>query len=315
MSIVNKNEITTTVATINSFPPEENKCTKGGVVYFCESHNKSVYDRYYIRSTSDLLHRQQMELSEYEKYELRTGYLSRWNYMPKDFEQMSCEEIEEAIKKGYEEENEWLKRCEPELPRAFIPKDWKECISEKENPYYKQYKEFIKQELEKNEIFNDAFKKSVNAYAEKHHSNRNNGWKYVLEEVTWVFSLPLVHPNKHIYLIHVGKANPAIKELFNVFPNFNKTVKWLRFRIGKATFKNDVDFLMYYNANRNVGASYAINNRSIVDPFMRTVIDKNHSSLEIQSVEKTLLQSIIEKLPCHVYWLNREEKPESEAKR
>ncbi|MDR2251412.1 MAG: PAS domain-containing protein [Endomicrobium sp.] len=252
------------------------------------------------------MHRYEMELSEDEKYELRTGYLSRWNYMPKDIDQMSSEEIGEAIKRGYEEENEWLKRCEPDLPKAFIHKDWKDCISEKENPYYQQCKEVINQELEKNEIFNDAFKKSVNAYAEKHHSNRNNGWKYVLEEVVWVFSLPLVHPNKYIYLIHVGKANPAIKELFNVFPNFNKTVKWLRPHIGKVTFENNVDFLMYYNANRNIGCSYAMDNRSIVDPFMGTVINKSHLSLEIESIEKTLLQGIIEKLPCHVYWLNRE---------
>ena len=157
--------------------------------------------------------------------------------MPKDFEQMSSEEIEQSIRKGYEEENEWLKRCEPELPRAFIPKDWKDCISEKENPYYQQCKEFINQELEKNVVFNDAFTKSTNAYAEKHKSNRNNGWKYVLEEVAWVFSLPLVHPNKYIYLIHVGKANLAIKELFNVFPNFNKTVKWIRPHVGKILLK------------------------------------------------------------------------------
>ncbi|MDR0398315.1 MAG: PAS domain-containing protein, partial [Endomicrobium sp.] len=301
------NEIKSIVATINNFPPPpEERYTSKSVIYFCESHNKGPQERDNIRAVSNLLHRYQMELNEYEKYELRTGYLSRWNYMPKDFEQMSCEEIEEAIKRGYEEENEWLKRCEPELPRAFIHKDWKECISEKENPYYQQSKQLVVEELKRNKSFYDSFVKSSNSYAERHESNQHNGEKYVLEEVVWVFSLPLVHPNKHIYLIHVGKDNPAIKELFHVFPNFNKTVKWLSPRLREFTFKNNADFLMYYNANRNVGTSYAIDNRSIVDPFMRTVIDKNHSSLEIQSVEKILLQSIIEKLPCHVYWLNRE---------
>ncbi|MDR2398926.1 MAG: PAS domain-containing protein, partial [Endomicrobium sp.] len=306
MNIVSKNEITTTVATLDNFPPEKNKLSDV-VIYFCESHNKSVYERQYVRSMSDFLHRYDPELKQYEKYELRTGYLSRWNYMPKDFDQMSSEEIGEAIKRGYEEENEWLKRCEPELPAAFIPKDWKDCISEKENPYYQQCKEFINQELEKNEIFNEAFKKSTLTYAQKHESNPNNGWKYVLEEVAWVFSLPLVHPNKYIYLIHIGKANSAIKELFNVFPNFNKTVKWLRPHICAHTFKNDVDFMMYYNANRNVGCSYAIDNRNLVNPFMRTAIDKSNLSFErFKSIEMTLLQNMIDTFPAHIYWLNRD---------
>jgi hypothetical protein len=176
------NEIKSIVATINNFPPEE-RYTSKSVIYFCESHNKCPQERDNIRAVSNLLHRYQMELNEYEKYELRTGYLSRWNYMPKDFEQMSCEEIEEAIKMGYEEENEWLKRCEPELPRAFIPKDWKECISEKENPYYQQSKQLVVEELKRNKSFYDSFVKSSNSYAERHESNQHNGEKYVLEEV------------------------------------------------------------------------------------------------------------------------------------
>jgi hypothetical protein len=182
--MANKNEIKTIVSTINNFPPEENKYVKDAVVYFCESHNKSAYEREYIRSTSDFLHR--YDLNCYEKYELRTGYLSRWNYMPKDFDQMSSEEIEESIKMGYEEENEWLKRCEPQLPESFIPKDWKDCISEKENPYYQQCKQLVIDELERNKIFKDAFIKSVDTYAQKHNSNRNNGEKYVLEEVACI---------------------------------------------------------------------------------------------------------------------------------
>jgi hypothetical protein len=51
-----------------------------------------------------------MRLAQYEKYELRAGYLSRWDYMSKDVEQMSSEGIEQSIKKGYEVGNEWLKR-------------------------------------------------------------------------------------------------------------------------------------------------------------------------------------------------------------
>jgi hypothetical protein len=300
-------EFTTTVATINNFPsPQENKLSQDVVVYFCESHNKSRYERQYVQSTTDIFHRYESELMGYEKYELRTGYLSRWNYMPKDFEEMSSEEIQQSIKEGYEEENEWLQRCEPSLPESFIIKDWRNCISEKENHYYQQSKQLIIKELEHNKFFHDSFIKSVNSYGERHESNRTNGEKYVLEEVAWVFSLPLVHPNKYIYLIHVGKVNLAIKELFHIFPNFNKTVKWLSPHFRELTFKNDADFLMYYNANRNVGCSYAVDNRNIVNPFMKTIIERTKYHFEIESAGKIFLQNIIENLPCHVYWLNRE---------
>jgi hypothetical protein len=101
-----KTEITTTVATINNSPPEENKCTQGVVVYFCESHNKSVYEGYYVRSTTGLFHRYAIELTQYEKYELRTGYLSQWTYvtcMPKDVDHMSKNNV--LLLAGYELRN------------------------------------------------------------------------------------------------------------------------------------------------------------------------------------------------------------------
>jgi hypothetical protein len=80
-----KNEIKTTVATLSSFPPQQTDISEQDVVvYFCESHNKDPQERDNIRAMSDLLHRHEMEVAQYEKYELRTGYLSRWNYMHKD---------------------------------------------------------------------------------------------------------------------------------------------------------------------------------------------------------------------------------------
>ena len=74
MSIVNKNEITTTVAMFNNFPPQDRQ-TQGSVIYFLESHTKNPEDKENIQATSNLFNR--INLLEYEKYEVRTGYLSR----------------------------------------------------------------------------------------------------------------------------------------------------------------------------------------------------------------------------------------------
>jgi hypothetical protein len=35
------NEFTTTVATINNSPPEEDKLSQDAVIYFCESHTEN----------------------------------------------------------------------------------------------------------------------------------------------------------------------------------------------------------------------------------------------------------------------------------
>ncbi|MDR2399972.1 MAG: PAS domain-containing protein, partial [Endomicrobium sp.] len=302
------NEITSTVAMFStSLPTTTNETSRGFVIYFWESHTDNLADEGNIQATSNLLHR--TNLLEYEKYEVRTGYLSRWNYMPtKDIEQVSPEEIKEAIRRGYEEQDIWLKRCNPDLPN-FIPKDWQDCISEKQNPYYTQCKELILQELKKNKDFDDAFKKSINSYAERHAANPKNGEQYILEEISWIFSLPLLHLNKHIFLVHVGNYNPAIKEMVKVFSNLNKAVKLLSPRLKRVTFQNEADFLMYYNVNNYVGCSYPMmHNKSIMKNFKFIQdIDLKEDSLhlEFENREAVVAQHIIEKLPAHIYWLNR----------
>ncbi|MDR3071121.1 MAG: hypothetical protein LBU29_00750 [Endomicrobium sp.] len=78
-------EIKTVVAKFNSFslPAEKDVHTQGSVICFWESHTKNPEDKENIQATSNLLHR--TNLLEYEKYEITTGYLSRWNYMPKRY--------------------------------------------------------------------------------------------------------------------------------------------------------------------------------------------------------------------------------------
>jgi PAS domain S-box-containing protein len=289
-----KNSIKTTIARFNNFPPLQSNNYNTKVCYFWESHRDNPQDSESIVATSNLLHR--IDLSCYEKYEVYTGYLSRWNYMYKNFDEMSKEEIEETIHKGYEEQEMWLKRCQPDL-QDFMTKDWKDCISEKENPHYQNCRQLILEKLKDNRLFSDAFYKSVNSYADRHKTSKKNGEQYVLEEISWIFSLPF-------YLIHVREGNPAIKEMFRTFSVLKKVSKWLSPRIREVTFKNDTDFLMYYNVN-HAGYSYldqVLNLKKSASPSQKSPI----SFMEVGYMENVILQHIIEKLPCHVYWLNRE---------
>ncbi|MDR3071122.1 MAG: PAS domain-containing protein [Endomicrobium sp.] len=210
---------------------------------------------------------------------------------------------------GYEEQRVWLKRCDPDLPN-FVVKDWQDCISEKSNPHYLQCKELMQKELEKNNDFYDAFFNSVDSYIERHGTSRKNGEQYILEKISWIYNLPLVHLNKHIYLLHVGKINPVIKKMFEVFPNFNKAVKWLSPRFKTFTFRNEAEFLMYYNSNVDVGCSYIAENKGIIKKFKSSMqavdLKKKASNLGFENMETGMFQYIIEQLPAHIYWLNRE---------
>jgi phage anti-repressor protein len=290
----NLNEIKTTIAMFRSFVP--GKPIKDAVIYFWESHTKNPEDKNNIQATSNLIYKI-FDMPSCEKYEVRTGYLSRYNYMLKDMDKLTPEEIQESIRKGKEEQDSWLKRCEPYLP-GFIQKDWTECISKENNKYYEECKDLVCSELKKSEIFQEAFSKSVESYVKRHQSNHYNGKLYILEEISWILNLPLVHLNKHIYLIHVGNDNSAVKTMFNIFPHLGKAVKWVSPRLRKASFKNTADFLLHYNVNNYAGYSYAIKNVDIakdVAIFIKNTSTKKVSPLLIaaDSAAESMLDHII----------------------
>jgi hypothetical protein len=137
MSLVNKNEIETIVTTLNNFPSEEklsqdfnrlkkklylgevcviiestvasfynlstSEPIKNSVVIFWESHTKSSNDK--IQSTIDLIPKK-FDLGTCESYEVCTGYLSLYNYLAKPNERSQIEELEEAIVKDEEDQEE-----------------------------------------------------------------------------------------------------------------------------------------------------------------------------------------------------------------
>ncbi|MDR0555871.1 MAG: PAS domain-containing sensor histidine kinase [Holosporaceae bacterium] len=296
-TVDNAERIESTVATFRTFSPE--KPVGNAVVYFWESHTNNFDDKEKHQATIELIYKE-FDMFSCEKYEVRTGYLNRYNCLSKPMNESSPEEIEEAIIKGERSQIDWVNRCKPELP-GFRVKNWQECISKDINTYFEACKKLIIEKIQKDKDFADAFSGTVNDYAERRETNIINGNAYMLEELSWILSLPLQHLNKPIYLIHVGVVGDAIRELFERFSNLQKAVKWLCPKIQKIVFSNKADFLLDYRNKKYFGYSYAMENKDIVKQI--TIFKKvNDPSKD----EKNILYSIIERLPGHVYWLNRD---------
>ncbi|MDR0581100.1 MAG: PAS domain-containing sensor histidine kinase [Holosporaceae bacterium] len=299
--------IESTIAMFRNFSPE--KPISNSVVYFWESHTKNDDIKKKIQSTIDLIYKE-FDIPTCEKYEVRTGYLSRYNHLPRPLSSCALDEINQAAFMGKKEQNEWLSLYAPELPE-FEKVDWQDCIFREKNPHYNNCKDLIIEKKANNADFSAAFLKSVGDYAEKHNTDKTNGELYVLEEMSWILSLPLLHINKPIYLIHIGNDNPAIRALFHNFPNLQKAVKWLSLHFCNSTFVNTADFLMDYRNAVHAGHSYAMENKELANSVTKKEEMESKLRIEpelkqISGVDKILLRTIVEKFPGHVYWLNSE---------
>ncbi|MDR0617663.1 MAG: hypothetical protein LBG23_02735 [Endomicrobium sp.] len=115
--------IESTVASFRNLPTTT--LIKDSVVVFWESHTKNPEDKGKIHATIDLIPKK-FDMKTCEKYEVRTGYLSRYNYLTKPKENCSIEELEEAVVKGEDEQVDWIKlineRAKTELLTIIIAK-------------------------------------------------------------------------------------------------------------------------------------------------------------------------------------------------
>ncbi|MDR3306723.1 MAG: PAS domain-containing protein, partial [Endomicrobium sp.] len=290
-------KIESTIAMLRNFLPQ--KPVSNAVIYFWESHNKHPDEKEKTQATIDLIYKE-FDLSTCEKYEARTGYLSRYNHMLKPLADCTADEIKEAIVK-------WLSRCQPDLP-GFTEKNWEDCIN---NPFYEDCRNFVINKMDNDAVFANAFSKSIADFALTHSTNETNSKLYIIEETSWILSLPLLHLNKPVYLIHIGSANSAVVAIFHHFPNLQKVVKRLSPRFSVSSFENISEFLLDYRNAFHVGHSYAIENKESIreitnfrkeeESFQKNI----QRALEDERRKNNLLESIINKLPVNTYWLNR----------
>lgn len=266
LSKVKDDVITSTVAIFRNFSPDH--LITDAVILFWESHTDNTTDKKRIQATSDLI-RKTFDVSECEAYEVRTGYLSRYNFLPVDVHLATEKDWDLAIAGGLKCELDWVERCEPYLP-GFKLQEWDESISEENNPYFEQCKQFLVKEMEKDPSFKEAFYAGINDYAERHGANKVNGSYYMLEEMSWILSLGLVYWDKPVYLIHVGNDNPGINDMFKRFSNLSKSVKWLSPRCrDDVEFVNLADFLLYYRCNSYAGCSYAVERKELMEKLSK----------------------------------------------
>lgn len=254
--------VETTVAMFRNFSTD--RLITDAVILFWESHTDNTTDKKRIQATSDLIYKT-FDVSKCEAYEVRTGYLSRYNFLRTEVPNATQKDWDEAIAGGMKSEIDWVKRCEPYLP-GFKLQEWTESISPEYNPYFEQCKDLLRKQMERNEEFRAAFYRGVNDYADRRNANKVNGSYYMLEEISWIFSLVLVYWDEPIYLIHVGNSNPGIKGVFKLYPSLSRSVRWLSPRCrDEVKFINLADFLVYYRCNNYAGCSYAIEHRDVMN--------------------------------------------------
>lgn len=292
--------VVATVASFRNFPSEDP--IKDSVVIFWESHTNNPTDKERIRSTIDLISKR-FDLTSCEKYEVRTGYLSRYNYLAKTLEESSVDELQEAVIKGEEEQTGWIERCSPNMP-TFKQINWPECVSPRKNPHFAGCREKLRAKIEEDEKFFKAYRESADAYAIKRHTNPENGFSYLVEENAWIMSLPLLHPNKKIYIIHVGNVTDSTLILFSEFEYLKKSALLLFPSFTHETFASIGDFKIEYE-NKNKfgyfidGIDFAKNNTYLEDYAKNIKVE-----LLTERAEKELLSNIIAQLPGHIYWMN-----------
>lgn len=268
------------------------------VVIFWESHTNNPTDRERIRSTMDLVPKM-FDMVTCEKYEVRTGFLSRYNYLEKPLADSSVYELQEAVIKGEEEQSGWIERCSPKLP-AFSQINWQECISSRKNPYFAECHRILKEKVTNDEKFAKAYKESSEAYAIKRHTNLKNGLDYLIEENAWIMSLPRLYPDKHIYIIHVGNVTDSTMILFSEFEYLRKSAQLMFPSFTHKEFASMSDFKLEYETKKNFG--YYLNSFNSKEKHVSKA-DLQKKILEEQA-ERELLANIISELPGHIYWMN-----------
>jgi hypothetical protein len=234
---------------------------KNSVVIFWESHTKNPNDKMRIQSTIDLIPKK-FDLATCEGYEVRTGYLSRYNYLPKPKKISQIEELEEAIVKGEEEQVLWIKRCKPNLEK-FTQVNWQECVSKLKNPHFESCRDLLMKAIEEDKSIHKAYKESAQAYAIKRRTNEKNGFSYLVEENAWILSLPYLYPNKHIYVIHVGNVTESTTILWSLFGYLRDSVRLLFPYFSMQKFANLADFKSEYENKRNYG--YFIDGEDLIN--------------------------------------------------
>jgi PAS domain S-box-containing protein len=304
--IQNEPIIETVAASFNNFPSE--RPIENAVIYFWESHTNNPDDRKKIQATIDLIYRR-FDVNTCENYEIRSGYLSRYNYLQKQKNECSIEDLENAILKGYEEQEEWVARCSPKLP-GFVVKNWQECTPPERNPHFIKCRDMLANCVDNDEEFSQAFSKSVADYGAKKNANPFNSKLYLIEENAWILTLPLLHPGKQIFIIHVGNVTDSTSILFSRFQYLKDSSMLLLPNLWKERFGSMEDFSIERSNKKFYGFSHPSDDDTIHKLITYGNCEKKYDNNELlkmllnEQAEKERLSAVLSSAPFHVYWMD-----------
>lgn len=288
------------IAYFKNMPTEK---IQNSVIYFWESHTNNQDDKVKTDATINLMY-SMFDMQSCEKYEVRTGFLSRYNYLPKPKIECTLSELEEAVIKGEEEAKSWFTRCHPRLP-GFEINSWQECINQKINPFFKDCLCMLEEKVKNDKFFQKAYKESVTDYVKKRKANIKNSYDYLIEENAWLLSLPYLHPNKTIYVIHVGNVTNCTNILFSTFDYMKNNTHLILPSFSKEYYSDIIELNAKYRHKKNIG--YAIFNNDFCNDNSSEFSKESEylQTIENMRLENELLSTVIENIPGHIYWLNR----------
>jgi PAS domain S-box-containing protein len=219
----------------------------------------------------------------------------------------SIEELEEAVIKGEAEQTEWTKRTKLKLEN-FVQINWQECVNKIKNPHFTVCRELLTKTINDNEPFQEIYTKNAEAYAFERNTNKENGFLYLLEENTWILTLPLLYPNKQIYIVRVGNVADSTTVLFATFEYLRESTRLFFPYFYNQSFATISDFKIEYENKQNHG--YFVDDKDLLKAVTSVKKEEDLSKNDLfkllinERSEKEFLSNIISKMPGHVYWLN-----------
>ena len=247
--------VVSTVARFNNFHVSEK--IKNAVVLFAESYNFNPKIKNQVRASCDLIYKI-FDIDNCDAYEIRTAHFYRHNCLRTSAITASSDDWDKAIQAGKDIEKKWLNECNPCLP-GFKIKNVKDSVSAEENIYFEQCKFLLLERMKSHNKLMELFYSESEIFAKKFGVDVVNCQLYLIEEMTWFLSYPLLYWGKDVYFVHVGKISPCIVEEFRTFPLLAKHVRLLVPHCqDDVIFKNEADFLMCYKGSPYSGFSFAV---------------------------------------------------------
>lgn len=191
-----------------------------------------------------------------------------------------------------EKENEFLNCNINKTLGKFTTCSWQDVTLK--NPFFQTCVGLLREYIKNDKMLLDLFGHDFNENIQK------------IQEAAWILTLPLLHPNKKIYIIYSADIAQSILSVFEYF-------KYIKFNVQLIIpFFNEsaVESIIAYNAkiNRSILDSTILGDHDYKQALIKQNLTKEQLTelLYHEMRERKLFADIISKIPLHIFWLNRD---------